>query len=98
MGIFKIPKNKASRSILRISMITKIAKICHFRENFNFYPNLDFYVIRTRRNFENPNSKSLDPRLIMLIMLKELFLGSTNFTVSNFKLPQISKQVFGYAK
>ena len=30
-----------------------------------FYPILDYYEIRTRTNFENPNGESLDLHLIM---------------------------------
>ena len=36
-----------------------------FSRNFHFYPILDYYVIRTRTNFENPNGRSLDVRIIM---------------------------------
>ena len=49
---------------------------------FLFLPNLDYYKIRTKTNFENRNGKSLD---------QELFPGSTDFTVAIFKIPQISK-------
>ena len=62
---------------------------------FPFYPILDYYKIRTRTNFENPKSKSLDAHLIMWIniymMRKELFPGSTDFTETIFKIPQISE-------
>ena len=68
-----------------------------FLRSFSFFPILDYYRIRTRKNFENPNSKSLDPHQIMLFKLKELFLGSTDFTVAIFKILQISKKSFGYA-
>ena len=37
VGIFKILKNKACRSIIWNSAITKMAKIWRFRELFNFY-------------------------------------------------------------
>ena len=32
-----------------------MAKIWHLCEVFNFYPILNYYKIRTRTNFENPN-------------------------------------------
>ena len=65
MGIFKILKNRASRSIFGISAIKKMAKILHFCKFFHFDLNLDYHKIKTRTNFENPNSKSLDLHLIM---------------------------------
>ena len=82
---------KASRSILWISAIMKIAKIWHFCKFFNFYPILNNYKIRTGKNFENPNGKTLDLHLIMWFVLKELLPGSAYFTVAIFKVPQISK-------
>ena len=91
MGIFKILKNKASRSIFWISAIKKMAKILHFCEFFHFYLTLDYHKIRTRTNFENPNGKSLDLHLIMWFTLKQLFPGSTDFTEAIFKIRQISK-------
>ena len=42
-------------------------------------------------NFESTNGKSLDLHLIIWFMLKELFPGSTDFTVAIFKIPQMSK-------
>ena len=80
MGIFNILKNKASGSILRISGIVKMTKIWHFFELFNFQPMLDNYKIRTRTNFEN--RESLDPHLMMRLILKSLFLAPTDFTVA----------------
>ena len=68
-----------------------MARIWHFREFFHFYPVLDYYKLRTRSNFENPNGKSLDLHLIMWFMLKKLFPGSTDFTGVIFKIPQIPK-------
>ena len=91
VGIFKILKNKASRSIFWISAIKKMAKIWNFCEFFHFYPTLDYHKIRTRTNFENPNGKNLDLHLIMWLMLKKLFWGSTDFTEDISKIPQISK-------
>ena len=88
VGIFKILKNKASRSIFWISAIKKMAKIWHFCEFFHFYPTLDYHKIRTRTNFENPNGKNLDLHLIMWFMLKKLFWGSTDFTEAIFKYPK----------
>ena len=44
-------------------------------------------------NLENPNCKSLDLHIIMWFMLKELSLGSTDFTVAIFKISQISKHL-----
>ena len=90
-GIFKILKNKASRSICWISAIKEMAKIWHFCEFFHFYPTLDHHKIRTRTDFENPNSKSLDLHLIFWSALKQLFPASTDFTEVIFKIPQISK-------
>ena len=55
-----------------------------FSPIFPFLPN--YYKIRTWTNFANPNGKSLDLQLIMLFMLKELFPGSTDFTVAIFKI------------
>ena len=63
-----------------------MARIWHFF--FHFYPILDYYKIRTRTNFENPNCKSLDLHLIMRFTLKKLFPGSTDFTGVIFKIPQ----------
>ena len=68
-----------------------MARIWHFREFFHFYPILGYHKIRTRTKFENPYGKSLDLHLIMLFVLKELFPGSTDFTVAIFKMPQVSK-------
>ena len=68
-----------------------MAKFWHFRDFFNFYLILDYYKIRTRTDFENPNGKSLDLHLIMQFMLKELLSGSPDFTEAIFKIPQISK-------
>ena len=68
-----------------------MGRIWHFREFFHFYPILDYYKIRTRTNFENPKGRSLDLHLMMWFMLKELFQGSTDFTVGILKIPQISK-------
>ena len=48
----------------------KMAKNEKFLEIFHFYSNLDYYKIRTRTNFENNNSKSLNlPKLIMWFAL-----------------------------
>ena len=69
----------------------EMARIWHFREFFHFYPILDYYKIRTRTNFENPHGISSDLHLVIWIMLKGLFLGSTDFTEVIFKIPQISK-------
>ena len=74
-----------------------MAKIWPFRDFFNFYLILDYYKIRTKTNFENPNGKSLDLHLIMRFMPKQLLSGSTDFTEAIFKIPQISKPFFGYA-
>ena len=63
-------KNKASRSILLILAITKMVKIWHFRELFNFYPILGYYKIITRKNFENPEGKSLKIHLKIQFILK----------------------------
>ena len=68
-----------------------MAIICHFREFLQFYSILDYYKMITKRNFSNPNGKSLDLRLIIRVTLKELFSGSTDFTEANLKIPQISK-------
>ena len=68
-----------------------MAKIWHFSEFFHFYPTLDYYKIRTRTDFENPNRKRLDLHLIMWFTLKQLFLGSTDFTEANFRIPLMSK-------
>ena len=68
-----------------------MAKIWHFCEFFHFYPTLDYYKMRTRTDFENPNGKSVDLHLTMRFMQKQLFLGSTDFTEAIFKIPQISK-------
>ena len=67
---------------LWISAIKKMTKIWHF-------PILDYYKIRTRANFENPNGKSLDLHLIMWFALKQLFPGSTDFTETIYKLQNI---------
>ena len=56
--------------------------------NFNFYPILDYYKIRTRANFENPNEKSSDLHLLMRSIQKKLF---PDFTEAIFKITQISK-------
>ena len=71
--------------------ITKMVRIWHFRQFSHFYPNLDYYKIRTATNFENTNSKSLDLHPIVRFILTELFPDSTDFTVAVFKIPQISK-------
>ena len=62
---FQILKNKATKSILSMSAITKMARIWHFQKSFHFYPILDYYKVRTRTNSETSNSESLDLHLIM---------------------------------
>ena len=52
----------------------KMVEIWHFYKLFNFYPILDYYKIRTKRNFDKPNSKSLDLQLMWSIQ-KKLFPG-----------------------
>ena len=84
-------KPKASRSILWISAMTKMTRIRHFRKLFNFNPILDYYRIRLRTNFENPNGKSSDLHLIMWFILRKLFWVKIDFTGAIFKIPQISK-------
>ena len=76
-GIFNIPENKASRSILSIPAIKKMARTWHFHNFFHFYQISDYYKIRTNTNFGRPKSKSLYLHLIMWFMLKESFTGSS---------------------
>ena len=63
MRIFKIQKNKASKSILFLNQ--ENGENLAFSQTFQFYPSLDYHKIRTRTNFENPNAKSLDLHLVM---------------------------------
>ena len=97
MGIFKILKIKLPGQFYEFQQSRIWRKFGNFVIFFNFYLILDYYKIRTRTNFENPDGKSLDLRLIMQFMLRELFSDSTDFTEAIFKIPQISKHFFGCA-
>ena len=66
-------------------------RIWHFREFFHFYTMLDIIKSEPAQISKIPTVKSIDLYLVMRFMLKELFWGSTNFTVAIFKMPQISK-------
>ena len=64
---------------------------------FYFYPILDYYKIRTRTNFENPNGKSLDVHLIINVIYAKRIISRLNGIYSGYfqNTPSI-KTLFGY--
>ena len=64
LGILEFGKIKLPGQFYEFQQ-SENSKNLEFRECFHFYPILDYYKIRTRKNFENSNNTSLDLHLIM---------------------------------
>ena len=77
--------------------IKKMAKIGHFRELLKSYPDLDYYKIRTRTNFENPNGKSLDLHLNNVIYSKRTVPRLNRLYSGHFQNTPNIKTFFSYS-